>query len=383
MATSLALSRRGHSATLFEAFATPKPLGSGLLIQPSGLSALRALGLDDEIIALGAKITRLDGRDPAGRPILDMYYADWRNGAFGLGVHRASLFGVLHDAVLGSEVELRTGCEITGIEAWEKPILKDARGGAHGPFDAAIVADGAGSTLRAQVRPDARAPVYPFGAVWSNARDPDGAFAGALSQRYHRASRMAGILPIGRGPDGEGDLVSFFWSLPTPRLEEFMAGDLNTWRAEVIKLWPQAEPIVAQFGDSADFAVATYRDVRVGRWLRGAVSLIGDAAHGTSPQLGQGGNLALIDAVELAQRLEAPAARTLKGWQASRRRQTGPYQFASRFLTPLFQSAGRLGPLFRDLIFAPMSRLPGGRWMAAIVLTGVMRLGRAPPGLRP
>ena len=81
-----------------------------------------------------------------------------------------------------------------------------------------------------------------------------------------------------------------------------------------------AAPIIAQFQSPAQFSRASYRDVRVGRWSDGPFVLIGDAAHGTSPQLGQGANMGLIDAVELAERLGEDVPRSVRGFQASRRR---------------------------------------------------------------
>ncbi|MDO9430881.1 MAG: NAD(P)/FAD-dependent oxidoreductase [Phenylobacterium sp.] len=383
MAASLALARRGHQVVLLEAFTEPRPLGSGLLLQPSGLAALRALGLADPVIARGARVDLLDGRDLGGRPIMAMRYADWRPDAFGVGVHRATLFGVLHEALAPAGVELRTGVEIVGWESPDAPRRIDAAGGSHGPFDLVVIADGAGSKLRGLVRPRARAPVYPWGAVWANARDPQGVFAGALTQRYDRASTMMGVLPIGRGPTGDVDLVSFFWSLPVARMDEFMTGDLAAWRARAQAMWPQAAPILAQFESPEVFSRATYRDVRPGGWSNGRFLLIGDAAHGTSPQLGQGANLGLIDAVELAERLTPQVAKSVRGYQLARRRHAGLYQFISRWLTPLFQSDGWLGPFVRDWIFTPGSKAPGARQVAALVLTGTLRLGRTPKVLRP
>ena len=93
--------------------------------------------------------------------------------------------------------------------------------------------------------------------------------------------------------------------------------------------------------------------------------------------------MGLIDAVELAQRMDGEVPRAVRGFQASRRRHAGLYQFMSRWLTPLFQSGGRIGPFVRDTLFTPLSKAPGGRYIAARVLTGTLRLGFGPRSLRP
>ena len=148
-----------------------------------------------------------------------------RPGGFGLGVHRAALFEVLFAAAQAGGAEVRTDAQIVDFDGLARPTLRDAKGRDHGPFDIVVVADGSASTLRSKLRPAARAPVYPWGAVWANARDAEGRFAGALSQRYDRASVMIGVLPIGRGPDGQDGLVSLFWSLPVTEMEAFYTGD--------------------------------------------------------------------------------------------------------------------------------------------------------------
>jgi len=382
MAAALALSRRGVDVTLFEAFQTPAPIGSGLLLQPSGLCALATLGLEDEIRAAGARVERLIGRDIAGRRVMDMGYAHWRPGAHGVGIHRAVLFQTLYDALAKTGVAIRTGVRIDRIEAIAAPLLIDDAGAAHGPFDVAVIADGSASHLRTLVRPKAKAPLYPWGAVWANCADPDGAFDGALRQVYQRAEVMIGVLPVGRGPaPGETRMVSLFWSMPRAELADFHDSDFGIWKARVEALWPATAPLLASLTSHAGLSPAVYRDVIVGRWCNGGAVLIGDAAHATSPQLGQGANLALVDAVELADALTAGRGsihRTLIGYQAQRRRHTGLYQLASRALTPLFQSHGWFWHRLRDLLFTPLSQAPGLRRLAAIVLVGVARIGPAP-----
>ena len=387
MAAALALARRGHDVTLLEAFSAPRPVGSGLLLQPTGLAALKALGLDETIRAAGARVDHLQGRDTRGRMVMNLDYADWRSGAHGVGIHRAVLFDTLHDPLAGAGVTVVTGARIARIEDFARPVLQAEDGRAFGPFDLAIIGDGSASALRSAIRPKARAPIYPWGAVWVNAPDPDGRFAGALRQVYHRAEVMAGVLPVGRGPDGGERQVSLFWSLPITDFDTALAVDFHDWRmGRLGAIWPEAAALLESQPGWSGFSRALYRDVSVGRWSRDACTLIGDAAHGTSPQLGQGANLALVDAVELAACLDRdhrPVAVAVSGWQASRRRHTGLYQTVSKALTPLFQARGEFWPTMRDLFFTPMSRWPGLKQLGVLLLTGTLRLGRFPPETRP
>lgn len=112
---------------------------------------------------------------------------------------------------------------------------------------------------------------------------------------------------------------------------------------------------------------------------RGRVLFVGDAAHGMSPQLGQGANMALIDAWVLAGALDAAAGdasaamrieRAFAAHAEERRAHLRFYQFASRWLTPLFQSDAVLASALRNASFWPASRLPLLRDEAVRLLTG-------------
>ncbi len=62
LAAACFLAKHGHRVTLIEAFSEPKPLGSGLLLQPTGLAVLAGLGLDRGVINQGSRISNLYGQ---------------------------------------------------------------------------------------------------------------------------------------------------------------------------------------------------------------------------------------------------------------------------------------------------------------------------------
>ena len=99
LAAALLLKRAGHQVRIFERFERPQPIGSGLIVQPTGLSVLAELGLAGDALALGARIDRLFGRVlPSNRVVLDVRYEALGQGWHGVAMHRAALFGLLHHA---------------------------------------------------------------------------------------------------------------------------------------------------------------------------------------------------------------------------------------------------------------------------------------------
>src|SRR5262245_39346390 len=130
LAAALLIGRVGHRVTVFERFDRPAPIGSGLILQPTGLTVLHHLGLLGEIMALGCRIDRLHGSDAAsGRTVLDVRYDALRGGRFGLAVHRAALFSVLHGAALREGVRIETGTELDSVDATGERAALLAKGG--------------------------------------------------------------------------------------------------------------------------------------------------------------------------------------------------------------------------------------------------------------
>ncbi len=383
LAAALLLARDGHQVTIFERFETPRPIGSGLMIQPTGLAVLDRLGLRDAMLATGARIDRLSGRSGAtGRVVLDVHYAALGNDMrFGVGIHRAALFGLLHDATTAAGLPIETGRTIVASAPSEnRRFLRFADGSEAGPFD--LVVDALG-TRTALAEPTGRALAY--GALWASLDWPDAAGfdAAALEQRYRAASVMVGVLPIGTRSGATRKHAAFFWSLRADRLDAWRAAGLDAWKAEVRALWPATDALLAQIDTPDRLTFAAYSHRTLATPGETALIHIGDAWHSASPQLGQGANMALLDAWAVAQALrsESDVATAIACAVRMRRRHVRIYQALTALFTPVYQSDSRVLPFLRDRLVGPLSKIWPATWIQAAMVSGLIGSPLAPLGL--
>ncbi|WP_335338170.1 FAD-dependent oxidoreductase [Devosia sp. A16] len=374
LATALMLSRAGHRVRLFERFETPRPLGSGLMLQPTGLAVLEALGLRGEIAALGARVERLIGTDArSGRVVLDVGYRPLGPDVHAVAVHRAALFNVLHDAVVAERLPIRTGFMVESLERSEgKQWLRGARG-REGPFDLVVDALGSASPLKVEAKVPSRARPLPFGAIWGTVPWVDAGFRrDALMQRYRRASVMIGVLPVGRQRRDGPELAALFWSLKPESFAAVQARGIVSWRDEVLGHWPETAPHLETITDFEQMTLARYAHHTLQIPAGEGIAFIGDSAHSTSPQLGQGANMALLDAAALAAALAGAATleAALAEYARLRRWHVRLYQILSLTLTPFYQSDGNLLPLLRDGLVSAAARVPPVPWLLASMVSG-------------
>lgn len=382
LAAALALGRLGHKVRLFDQFDEPRPVGSGLMMQPAGLAALDWLGLGDNLRRLGAPIDRLFGREVhSGRIVLDVRYEALGGGKNGLAVHRSALFNVLYDGVKASRAAIETRVKIEAIDrgADRRAALIADNGRRFGSFD--LIIDALGS--RSPLIGEAAAPVnhrgLAYGALWTTLPWRSGAFdARALEQRYDKASVMIGVLPVGKRFAGDHLQTTFFWSLKTRDYSRWRAQGLKAWRDEVVSLWPATEPLIAQIDDPDQMALASYGHHTLPLPFGDRIVFIGDSAHSTSPQLGQGANMALLDVKALALALERSATleEALVAYARARRLHVRLYQLMSAAFTPFYQSDSHILPMLRDWLVAPMSQVPLVARGLARIVSGDVLLGR-------
>jgi 2-polyprenyl-6-methoxyphenol hydroxylase-like FAD-dependent oxidoreductase len=389
LATAILLAREGNNVTIFEQVDELSPVGAGLLLQPAGLAVFEHLGVLDEALTLGAKITGLEGQLPDKRLLVNSHYHEASTNLYGLGIHRSTLCHVLTQKLsqYSSHITWRMNHTIERLE--EHPNEIRVFGFNHNQkfddcFDAVLIANGA----RSQLRPKAWVKVdqaYPWGAAWSIVPECLALNPQILHQFYDRSKIMMGILPTGAIPSApEQRLASVFWSLPTAQLPTFLKDEQSkqTWLNQVSERWPDVAEWLKQIlynnQIQPKWLSAQYRDVVMTQFGQGRIGVIGDAAHAMSPQLGQGANMALLDAWAFSQSLQLAQKNQNIDWSLlwqhyhqHRRSSTQFYQFLSRLLTPLYQSDHWWAGGLRDLVFPWMYQIPYFRKEMAITVSGL------------
>jgi 2-polyprenyl-6-methoxyphenol hydroxylase-like FAD-dependent oxidoreductase len=146
---------------------------------------------------------------------------------------------------------------------------------------------------------------------------------------------MAGVLPLGRMRADGPAMAAVFWSLPLRELDLWSGRNIEDWKAEVIALWPDMAPFLATVQTTADMTPARYSHGTLRHPFGERLVHIGDAAHRASPQLGQGANMALLDALALA-RAVASGKGPGPDYARARRWHVRLYQAMSAAFTPQY-----------------------------------------------
>ncbi|MEM9500758.1 MAG: NAD(P)/FAD-dependent oxidoreductase [Pseudomonadota bacterium] len=384
LCAALLLEEQGHNVTIFDQFIEPGPVGSGLMIQPSGMAVLERLGLAGAVAKRGARVDALRGLEEHGKVVLDAPYSKLGlKDAFGIGIHRASLFDVLYKAAKERPIAIETGRTVSSSElssGGRKLVFSD--GTSSREFD--LVVDASGWQT---VFDDAPKGVLQFGALWASLpiEEGDPFASNLLEQRYRRAAQMVGVLPIGTRAGETIPEVAFFWSLKRKDYPAWQETSLDEWKTQVRSLWPETAVLLNRIKSRDQLTFARYAHRTIKSPINERMIAIGDAWHSASPQLGQGANMALLDSWSLARGLAE--GRTLDeklrlavSW---RRDHIWLYQWVTALFTPLYQSDTAWHPAIRDRLLAPASRIWPASRIQAQLMSGLFGFPLAPLGLTP
>jgi 2-polyprenyl-6-methoxyphenol hydroxylase-like FAD-dependent oxidoreductase len=335
---------------------------------------LREIGILDEILAHAAKVDCLHVLDARDRTLLKLDYRELGNDIFGAGLHRPVLLHYMIREMAAAGVDLRWGHEITAMRRDDSLwTITTADGRETGGFDLIILADGAHSKLRQQIRGGGVDRGYPWGAHWFIGENRGVFPENELYQVVDGTRKLGGFLATGRDLDGGEPLVSLFWSIRLADDKAWRRRPLDEWKQEILNLCPKSALLLAQIKDWDQILTARYGDVRMRRWHDDGIIALGDAGHAMSPQLGQGVNLALADAACLASCLSLhPPREALRHYQRRRRLALRYYQLATRWLTPWFQSDHEWLTPLRRIFFTASCRIPFMRKLMTLSMSGLI-----------
>jgi 2-polyprenyl-6-methoxyphenol hydroxylase-like FAD-dependent oxidoreductase len=346
LTAACALRRAGFEVTLFERTPELRPVGAGITMQTNAMLAFARLGLVDAVAAAGSRLQRAEIRTWDGRLLQE---APARRvaqalGAPVVGIHRARLQRVLLDALDGAHLVL--GAAVSGVETASRGVGVRLSDGRTAEGDLLVGADGLRSVVRAALHGEAE-PSYAGYTSWRGICPNGGRVPEGLGRECWGAGRRFGFLEIGHdevywfatrdAPPGGGD--------PPAGAAAALARELAEWAPPVASLLAATPEEAVVRTDICD------RPPLAG-WGRGRVTLLGDAAHPMTPNLGQGGCQAVEDAVVLAERLARAAEleHGLRQYEHAREARTRWFVEQSRRVGRVAQARGRLSCFLRDTL---------------------------------
>ncbi|WP_396642385.1 FAD-dependent oxidoreductase [Microbacterium sp.] len=338
LTAAAALGRLGWSVRVHERGTELREIGAGIYMWENGLRALEAVGAYSAAVANAEAVSSPVLRDHKGR----ILQREWlRHGRlFTMG--RQHLHACLVDAAREAGAELVTGSPVAGAT---DGVLQ-LESGETLEADLVIGADGIGSRVRDSLGLLRESVDLGDGGgrymIPRNSDDP----VGEVIEQWNGGRRI-GIVPVSadftyiflccRADDERGvDQVPF-----TP----------ETW----IESFPEFESQLRRIPAVSDGRWVKFRDIRTTAWHRGRAAILGDAAHGMSPNLGQAACVSLTNAVALSRSIEAhdSLSEALTAWELTERPIADDVQRFSRLY-------GRIGTKWPDWALGARSVLVRG-----------------------
>jgi 2-polyprenyl-6-methoxyphenol hydroxylase-like FAD-dependent oxidoreductase len=354
--TAILLKQAGFEAAVYEAWSYSTGIGGGLQIAPNGMHVLAEAGVADELIAGGAICEAIDFYSQAGERLGSVNRNMMqRFGQPSVNMRRAFLNEVVVDKAWSSCVEMHYEKRLARIEDRAGgPIVAYFTDGSSAEGDLVIGADGVHSAVRGYVVPEGPAP-HDLGLV---------SFGGFVPRALLEAADGAQRMSMTFGQNGffgygfcsaDPDKGAMCWSTqPIHGIDAatFRAMDQAALRDQLSRYHGSWHAPIPQLIDAlSEIVVTASTDLAtLPNWSRGRTTLIGDAAHATSPHAGQGASIALEDAMALVQLLacEGQTDIAFRRFEAERRPRVEKIVALARRNGNSKREFSRTGAWFRD-----------------------------------
>ena len=316
LTAAIALKQVGYRVELYDRVRELRPAGAGISLWSNGVKVLNRLGLGAEIAAIAGPMQRMSYRTKQGEVLNDFSLQPIVEavGQWPCPVARTDLQRLLLDAFGAEHVQLNSQC--VGVEQTSESATAIFADGRRATGDVLVAADGTHSIIRNVVVGKPIERQYVGYVNWNGLVNCSDRLAPKHSWvMYVGDGQRASMMPVG------GDRFYFFFDVPLPP-DAAVLGDVREELSHYFRGW--AAP-VQQLIEALDPAKTNRIPIHYVEplpvFVKGRIALLGDAAHSTSPDLGQGGCQAIEDAWVLANTListNISVADALKRYEAAR-----------------------------------------------------------------
>jgi len=351
LVAAIALRNAGLQVLVLERVPELKLVGSGITLQTNSMQALARIDMADTVKKHGAELTYVSFCLDTGRQLLAADMARFA-GEFGqptVCIHRGLLQQLLLNE-LGRE-NVQTGVCLTEIQQDEQLVRLANAEGTQWTADAVIGADGIRSFVRSQLWDDIKLRKAPY-TTWRGTCRNDGLVDDGQAIETWGNGKRFGFMPM--------DAETVYWfaaqtvASDKGRIDSSpaaMASRFGNWHGPIGE-------IVRRTASAAFIQTDVYELPRLKAWGRGRITLLGDAAHAMTPNLGQGGGMAIEDAVVLADVYND--SKGVEAWFREfanrRKRRTRAIASVSRRLGMLAQGDRRVTRFLRNLLISHMPK---------------------------
>jgi 2-polyprenyl-6-methoxyphenol hydroxylase-like FAD-dependent oxidoreductase len=354
-----ALARAGLAPEVVERAPAWAPLGAGIVLSVNAMAVLRRLGLAEAARARGLALAEAAIADERGRTLgrTDFRSLVARHGDT-IAIHRADLHEVLLRGSGG--VPLRMGTTVVAIEPAGERVRARLSDGSERECDLLVGADGLRSAVRALVF-GANPPRYSGYTCWR--------FVTAVERPLPRAVEMWGRgQRLGLVPLADRRVYGFAVANAPPGTREPDAGSAARLRERFARFGGDAPAVLGSIERDEQVIHNDLEEVVQAPWWRGRVVLLGDAAHASTPNMGQGAAMALEDVAVLAELLveKRPLDPTLAAWAARRMPRARWVQDQSRRIGRIGQLEHPLACALRNLVLRAVPDAAATRALARL-----------------
>jgi 2-polyprenyl-6-methoxyphenol hydroxylase-like FAD-dependent oxidoreductase len=297
-----ALGQNAIAATVYEQAPRLREIGSGVALWSGAISALEQVGYREQVAELGAAIPCVEFISQSGQ-LLKSYSVEELLDRASIAstprvVHRGGLIEMLATRVAPEQVV--TGKRCVQVDWQTKRPTVHFDDGTSAQADLVVGADGLWSQVRASLWGD-EPPRYSGEFCFRGTALIEGSSPKGLCE-LQGSGRRFGLTAL-------GEHLTYWWATAaTDEDFELDPCDYHAFLAAHFADWPLDIPEIIAATRADDFHLdGLYDRAPRSTWSRGAVTLLGDAAHPTTPNLGQGACMAIEDAAVLAELLAKSA----------------------------------------------------------------------------